>query len=144
MEMITPVIGNRYWWYSHSRMVLTITVVDVESDVPFDEPNFGSVKLHWQLYKGLVSNTTITEGDVVWTGEEWNSASLMPHKNPLTEKDLEPDEQLCRSCNGTYFEVERDFDILPCIWCKTTGKTQKSLPPSKPVRRSMVHPEVKK
>lgn len=141
-KKITPVEGSMFWWYKNARVVLKLTVLKTGYT---KEASTWSVTLKWDHYCGLV-NTRDPEytGDVTWNDREWDAANLMAYVEPMKEENLGPDEELCRSCNGTYFEMERDLDILRCIWCDKSrpGTNKKQPEATQPNKRSPFHPTV--
>lgn len=125
--------GLKFWWHQHGRRLLTMQVDAIKGQ---------KIKLTWEHYKGLARDEDPLTGKVEWTFEEYAACYNKEYVEPLTEKDLKSDEELCHSCNGTYFEVERDFEIMSCIWCEG-GKRKKS-PPTPPInKRGPFHPEIK-
>ena len=127
-----PHPGDRYFWFANSRRLLVVEVVAVAA----------AVTLRWWHYRGLACHGDPLQGEVVWTSAEWRAAHLMEFKAPIPETDVCPEEELCRTCGGTYFEVERDLEIMPCVWCDGTGKQARRELPKAPTRRSQLHPEV--
>ncbi len=134
MNRHDPDVGEMFWWYSHDRLLLVLTVLE--------ETKPDTMRLKWEIYKGLVSPDEPRTGEIEWTMEEWNVAHLKQFVPPLTAANLGPDEELCRTCDGMYFETERDFEILGCIWCSGTGKRKKRPEEPKPTQRSPLHPEI--
>ncbi len=141
-ENITPKEGDRYWWFKSDRVLLILTIIETTYE---KEAAKWDIKLRWDHYMGLV-NTTNQErsGEIVWNNDEWNAVSLIEFIQPIQEIDLAADEELCRSCRGMYFEVERDFEICGCIWCDKNkpGTTKRSESIPKSSQRSPLHPVV--
>jgi hypothetical protein len=132
-----PTVGDEFWWFMTPRRLLKLRVVGTKPD---------EIKLYWWHYLGLYPSDSPMEGEISWTAQEWESAHLRRFKQPLAGSDLSSDEELCRSCHGSYFETERDLEIMGCIWCGGAGKTTKAppAPPPPTTRRSPFHPAVQR
>lgn len=131
---VDPVPGAMYWWYQHPRSLLTLTVLEVDGD---------NIRLRWENYM-VPAGMTAATGKVVWNRQEWDAAELKEYRKPINKEDLGPDEALCRSCEGCYFEMGGDLEIFVCIWCDRgrPGRMKKSLPSPPLPRRSPFHPPV--
>jgi len=122
-------VGVSFWWKSNKDAYIFLIASIADDVTAFD-------------IKHIRDETDV--GRVEWTKDEWDQAikdkKLALAIPPVTEADLAGDEELCRSCNGTHWEQERDLEFIPCIWCER-GKRKKAPPsPPKPVARSPFHP----
>lgn len=145
-ENVAPTTGAKYWWYKSDRVLLVLTILETSYD-----PNAHGaaedyeVKLRWDHYMGLVNtDKPVYSGETTWNRKEWEAANFQQYVKPLDREDLAPDEELCKSCCGCYFEVGRDLEIMGCIWCDKNkpGTRKKSPPAPQPSQRSPFHPAV--
>lgn len=132
-ERVRPKKGASYFWFAGDKLLLVVTVLGRKL--------YGGVKIGYRHYLGQISRN-FKSGIVIWDRLEWQHAQLKKYRAPVKEKDLKEDEELCPMCNGMYFEIERDLEILACVWCGGDGKRKKRPPTPMPTCRSPLHPQV--
>lgn len=132
-QTIEPIVGSSYFWYSTARHLLTIKILELLEN--------GNIKLEWAHYIGFYHPLDQRSGEISWTRDEFNKAVFGVYREPLSIENLNEDEQLCRICDGFYFESGKDFDVYPCIVCSGNGRTKKHPPEITKQRQSLLHPE---
>lgn len=141
---VPPKVGDRYLWFKTDRALIDLTIIKTTYD---DKALEYGVQFSWKCYLGPVgSYNPAYEGEVVWNKAEWDVATLKVYIPPVKEEDLAPDEELCRSCRGAYFEMGKDLELMACIWCDRDkpGTSKKGPPIVEQTRRHDMCPAVPK